>query len=69
MYSLKERLNEILIKDKLISEAQLKEALKIQRKKGGSLRNILVKLGYINEKDLMAALSQGLGIPPISLSR
>jgi type IV pilus assembly protein PilB len=69
MYSLKERLNEILIKDKLISETQLKEALRIQRKKGGSLRNILVKLGYINEKDLMAALSQGLGIPPISLSR
>ncbi len=69
MYSLKERLNEILIKDKLISETQLKEALRIQRKKGGSLRNILVGLGYINEKDLMAALSQGLGIPPISLSR
>jgi len=69
MYSLKERLNEILIKNKLISETQLKEALKTQRRKGGSLRNILVKLGYINEKDLMAALSQGLGIPPISLSR
>ncbi len=69
MYSLKERLTEILIKDKIVSEAQLKKALKQQKQKGGSLRDILVKLGFVNEKELMAVLSQGLGIPPIALSR
>ncbi len=69
MYSLKERLNEILIKNKIITEGQLEKALKVQKQKGGSLKDILVQLGFVNEKDLMAALSQGLGIPPIALSR
>lgn len=69
MYSLKERLTEILIKDNIISEAQLKKALKIHKQKGGSLKNILIEQGFVNEKDLMAVLSEGLGIPPIMLSR
>lgn len=69
MSSLKDRLTEILIKDKIISEAQLKKALKVQKQKGGSLKDILVELRFVNEKDLLAVLSQGLGIPPIALSR
>lgn len=69
MYSLKERLTEILIKNKIITEAQLKKSLKVHKQKGGSLRDILVDLGFVSEKDLMAALSQDLGIPPIALSR
>ncbi|MDO8603397.1 MAG: ATPase, T2SS/T4P/T4SS family [Candidatus Omnitrophota bacterium] len=69
MYSLKERLIELLISDKTISKAQLDEALKIQKAKGGSLRSILIQAGFITEKDLMSVLSQGLGIPPISLAR
>ncbi|MFH1853866.1 MAG: ATPase, T2SS/T4P/T4SS family [Candidatus Omnitrophota bacterium] len=69
MYSLKERLTEILIKDNIISEAQLEKALKIHKEMGGSLKNILVEQGFVNEKDLMAALSQGFGIPTIMLSR
>ncbi|MBU1006805.1 MAG: Flp pilus assembly complex ATPase component TadA [Candidatus Omnitrophica bacterium] len=69
MDSLKKRLYEILIKDKIITEAQLKKALKTQKQKGGSVKDILVNLGFVSEKDLMAALSQGLGIPPITLSR
>ncbi len=69
MYSLKERLVELLINNKAISKAQLDKALNIQREKGGSLKNILVQSGFITEKDLMSVLSQGLGIPPISLAR
>ena len=69
MSSLKERLTEILIENKVLTEAQLKKALKIQKQKGGLVKDILVELGFVNEKDLMAALSQGLGIPPITLSR
>jgi type IV pilus assembly protein PilB len=69
MYSLKERLTEILIKNNIITEAQLNKALKVQKQKGGSLKDILVELGFVGEKDLMATLSQGLGIPPIMLSR
>ncbi|MEK7868108.1 MAG: ATPase, T2SS/T4P/T4SS family, partial [Candidatus Omnitrophota bacterium] len=69
MYSLKERLMELLINNKVISRSQLDNALKIQKEKGGSLKTILVQSGFITEKDLMAVLSQGLGIPPISLAR
>jgi len=69
MYSLKERLTEILIKNGVVKEAELKKALKVHKQKGGSLKDILIDLGFVNEKDLMAALSQGLGIPPIALSR
>ncbi|MDP2981559.1 MAG: DUF2949 domain-containing protein, partial [Candidatus Omnitrophota bacterium] len=69
MYSLKERLIELLIHNKAISKAQLDKALSIQREKGSSLKNILVQSGFITEKDLMSVLSQGLGIPPISLAR
>lgn len=69
MGSLRERLQEILIKNKLISEDDLKIALGVQKEHGGKLSDCLVKLNFINEKDLLVALSEGLGFPPISLSR
>ena len=69
MSSLRERLQEILIKNKLISEDDLKLALQVQKEHGGKLSDCLVKLNLINEKDLLIALSEGLGFPPISLSR
>ncbi len=69
MSSLRERLQEILIKNKLISEDDLKLALQVQKEHGGKLSDVLVKLSLINEKDLFIALSEGLGFPPISLAR
>ncbi|MFA5388914.1 MAG: ATPase, T2SS/T4P/T4SS family [Candidatus Omnitrophota bacterium] len=69
MSSLRERLIELLISNKIISKSHLDKALKIQKEKGGSLKNILVQSGFVTEKDLMSVLSQGLGIPPISLAR
>lgn len=66
---LKERLSEILIKKGIINEAKLNEALKIQKDKGGTLGDILVSQGVVEQKELMAVLSQELGIPPISLSK
>ena len=58
-----------LLQRDLITPDQLDEALAVQRTKGGSLQEILVKRGLVKEEDLLAAVSQGLGIPPISLSR
>lgn len=69
MGSLRERLQEILIKNKLISEDDLKLALQVQKEHGGKLSDCLVKLNLVNEKDLLLALSEGLGFPPISLAR
>mgnify|MGYP003393503053 CR=1 FL=1 len=67
--SLKEKILKIFIDKHLLKEADLEKALKVQREKGGSLSDILVELGLISRDELMVALSQELGIPPINLSR
>ncbi|MFC1675338.1 GspE/PulE family protein [Candidatus Omnitrophota bacterium] len=69
MSSLKERLTEILINNKLITGEKLKQALAVQQSKGGSLSDIIVNLKFIKEKDLVTALSEGLGLPLIDLRR
>ena len=69
MSSLKERLINALLARQLITEDEMEEALAIQQKRGGSLQKILLDRGFVTEADLMSAMSQGLGIPPISLSR
>jgi len=69
MASLKDRLKEILIRDKLIDPEDLEKALQEQKKSGGQLSNILVKLKFIDEDVLTQVLSEGLGIPPISITR
>ena len=69
MLSLKERLKEILIRDKIIKETDLNRALEEQKKNGGELSKILVKLGLISENELTLLLSQVLGMPPIDISR
>jgi len=66
---LKEKLIKILIDKELVKEADLEKALSFQKEKGGSLSDILVSMGLISRHDLMIVLSEGLGIPPINLSR
>lgn len=67
--SLKEALTKALIEKGLLTEAKLKEALKVQEQKGGDLKDILVELGFVSKEDILSILSQELGIPPINLSR
>ena len=69
MVSLKDRLTEILIKNKLITQEQLNLALDVQRKKGGRLSEIIIELKFIKESDLISALSEGLSFPLIDLKR
>ena len=69
MASFKERVVTALLSRNLIRQDQLDEVLAIQQRQGGSLQQILVERGYVNEEDLLSAVSQGLGIPPISLAR
>jgi len=69
MTSLRERLIEILINNKILSEDDINLALRVQKEQGGRLSDILIKLNLIDEKNLMSALSQGLGLPLINLSR
>jgi type IV pilus assembly protein PilB len=69
MISLKERLTEILINSKLISEEDLNKALEAQREKGGRLSDIIISLKFVKEKELISILSEGLGFPLIDLKR
>jgi len=61
------RLGEILVKDSLISEDQLKQALDYQKKNGGRLGTCLVKMGLVSDEDITAVLSRQYGVPSINL--
>lgn len=62
-------LSQALLKQKLLTEKDLKAARDIQTKQGGSLGSILVKKGVISEKDLITVMSTAFSIPAINLSR
>ncbi|MBI3617870.1 MAG: hypothetical protein HY210_06605, partial [Candidatus Omnitrophica bacterium] len=49
-------LGEILLERKKIAPNQLELALRTQRREGGYLGEILVKLGFIEEQEVIAAL-------------
>ena len=61
------RLGEILVKDSLISQDQLKQALDYQKKNGGRLGTCLVKMGLVSDDDITAVLSRQYGVPSINL--
>ncbi|MFQ5900451.1 MAG: type IV-A pilus assembly ATPase PilB [Thermodesulfobacteriota bacterium] len=63
-----ERLGDLLVKDNRITPEQLKETLEEQKKEGGKLGSNLIKLGFIEEKDLVNFLSKQYGVPAIELS-
>jgi type IV pilus assembly protein PilB len=62
------KLGEILIKEKVISGEQLKQALEFQKTNGGRLGNALVKLGFLSDDEVTAVLSRQYGVPSINLA-
>jgi len=64
-----EKLGRLLVSAQLITEEQLQKALLTQKKEGGRLGTILVKLGSIDEGRLLKFLSQQHSIPPVDLSQ
>src|SRR5436853_518314 len=62
------RLGELLTKASLITQDQLKDALKIQKETGGKLGETLIKLGFVSEEDITECLSQQFGVPSINLA-
>jgi type IV pilus assembly protein PilB len=62
------RLGELLVRENLISLAQLQRAQEEQRKSGARLGYSLTKLGIINEEDLTTFLSKQYGVPSINLA-
>ncbi|MBP6342841.1 MAG: hypothetical protein KA403_02795 [Candidatus Omnitrophica bacterium] len=62
-------IGEILLQRKKITPTQLEQALKIQQNGRGILGEILVKLGYLDERDIVVALIIQCGLPYISLTK
>ncbi|MHB1240409.1 MAG: GspE/PulE family protein [Gammaproteobacteria bacterium] len=61
------RIGDLLVQDKVISEAQLSAALAEQKKSGRKLGRTLIDLGYVDEQNLLSFLSRQLDIPYIDL--
>ena len=58
----------MLIEDGILSAENLEEALHHQKKEGGLIGQILIRLGYLSEEELIAAVGKQLRIPYIPLS-
>ncbi|MFB3919041.1 MAG: GspE/PulE family protein [Candidatus Velamenicoccus archaeovorus] len=58
-----------LLQAKLLTPQDLEKAEQIQAKTGENLKDILVKQGFVKEKDLIAALAKELFIPYLELAK
>ena len=61
------KIGELLIQQGLITEDQLKEAMKAQKKESGRIGEVLMKLGILSEEELAKALGAQLNIPHATL--
>jgi type IV pilus assembly protein PilB len=62
------RIGELLVREKLISLQQLRQAQEEQRRSGGRLGAALAKLGFVNEGEITSFLSSQYGVPAIDLT-
>jgi len=61
------RLGEMLIERQLITPDDLEKALEIQKERDDKIGKILIDLGFVATRDVMAALSDQLKVPLVSL--
>ncbi len=61
------RLGEILIQRKLITQEDLERALELQKERGDKIGKTLVDMGFIAMRDVLAALSEQLEVPLVSI--
>jgi len=64
--AVRRRLGELLLTAGKISETELHDMLERQRREGGKLGEKLVSEGLVTDEDVVAAISEQLGIPFIS---
>jgi type IV pilus assembly protein PilB len=64
-----EKLGRLLVAAQLVSEEQLQRAIIAQKKTGGRLGSLLVRMGFLDEAKLLAFLSQQFGMPAVDLSK
>ncbi len=63
----KNPLGQILKGMELVTEAQIQEALSVQREEGGAIGEVLVDLGYISEEEKLLALGAQVGMDVVDL--
>ena len=63
------KLGEMLVKSQLITDAQLDEVLKVQRREGGKLGSIVVRQGYCSDQDIVSFLGMQYGVPAADLEQ
>src|SRR5579883_2212967 len=61
------RLGELLLQRKLISQDDLDKALELQKERGDKIGKTLVDMGFIAMRDVLAALSDQLGLPLVTI--
>jgi type IV pilus assembly protein PilB len=62
-----QRLGDLLVREKIINPQQLEQALKEQKRGGGRLGSVLVKLGFLSDEEVTNFLSRQYGVPAINL--
>ncbi|MHC4849748.1 MAG: GspE/PulE family protein, partial [Planctomycetota bacterium] len=62
-------LGQIFKEMKLLHEGQIQEALMAQKKDGGQIGQVLIRLGHITESQLMMALGKQSGMEVVDLSQ
>ncbi len=65
----KQLLGEILLERRLITKEQLAQALEVQKKESGYIGEILVKLGFLEELDVVTALVVQCNFPYIAINK
>jgi len=65
----KQLLGKILIERGLITQDQVGQVLQVQEKQGGYFGEILVDLGYVEERDIVTALVIQCHVPYIAIDR
>jgi type IV pilus assembly protein PilB len=63
-----QRLGDLLVKEKVITQDQLEQATKLQKESHTRLASALVKLGFLSDEDVTNFLSRQYGVPAINLS-
>jgi len=63
-----QRLGDLLVKEKVITQEQLEQATKLQKESHTRLASALVKLGFLSDEDVTNFFSRQYGLPAINLS-
>lgn len=63
-----EKIGEILLREKKITEEELHKALEAQQTNQEKLGRLLVNLGYVSEDDMVHILSKQMGIPYLPMA-